>query len=100
MKAGLSTQLQEDEDVMTADLTLLDAGYNLIIWNDDVNSFDWVIQTLIEVCRHTQEQAEQCALLIHTKGKYAVRTGSYEKLKPECDAITERSINATLEQLA
>ena len=78
---------------------LEDIGHacNLVVWNDDVNTFDWVIETLIQICGHSQEQAEQCALLIHTKGKYAVQNGSYTILKPKCDAITERSINATIE---
>lgn len=71
--------------------------YHLIVWNDDINTFDWVIQTLVEVCGHTVEQAEQCALFIHTKGKYAVKTGGYAPLKLQCDAITERQINATVE---
>ncbi len=70
---------------------------SLIIWNDEVNTFDWVIETLIEVCGHERVQAEQCAMLIHTKGKYAVKQGSYETLKPQKDAITERLINATIE---
>ena len=74
-----------------------EAPYQLIVWNDDVNTFDWVIETLIEVCGHSQEQAEQCALLIHFKGKYAVKQGSYEELEPMCTAITDRSINATIE---
>ena len=72
----------------------------LIVWNDDVNSFDWVITTLIEICGHTQEQAEQSAMIIHTKGKYAVKEGSYEFLKPMCDSITERGIGATVEALS
>jgi ATP-dependent Clp protease adaptor protein ClpS len=72
----------------------------LIVWNDEVNSFDWVITTLIEVCGHSQEQAEQSAMIIHTKGKYAVKEGSYDFLKPMCDAITERGIGATVEQLS
>ena len=71
--------------------------YQLIVWNDDVNTFDWVIETLIEVCGHNQEQAEQCAILIHFQGKYAVKQGSYEELEPMCTAITDRSINATIE---
>ncbi len=75
-------------------------GCQLIIWNDDVNSFDWVITTLIEICGHTIEQAEQCAMIIHTKGKYGVKEGSYDFLKPMCDAITEHGINATVEQLS
>ncbi len=74
--------------------------YSLIVWNDEVNTFEWVIETLIEVCNHSPEQAEQCAFLVHTKGKYAVKNGSYEMLKPQCDAITERAIGATLEVLA
>ena len=73
--------------------------YRLIVWNDEVNTFEWVIETLIEVCKHTEEQAEQCALLIHTKGKYAVKQGDYDTLKPMCDAITERGIGATIETM-
>lgn len=71
--------------------------YNLIVWNDDVNTFDWVIETLMEVCHHTREQAEQCSLIVHFKGKCAVKNGEYETLKPMCDAITERGIGATIE---
>ncbi|HYM95270.1 MAG TPA: ATP-dependent Clp protease adaptor ClpS [Chitinophagaceae bacterium] len=73
---------------------------SLIVWNDEVNTFEWVIETLMEVCGHNYEQAEQCSYLIHFKGKYAVKQGSYEELKPQCDAITERGINATVEVIA
>jgi ATP-dependent Clp protease adaptor protein ClpS len=55
---------------------------------------------LIEVCGHSEEQAEQCAMLIHTQGKYAVKQGSLEDLKPKRDAIVDRGIGATLEVLA
>ncbi|MDQ6761018.1 MAG: ATP-dependent Clp protease adaptor ClpS [Bacteroidota bacterium] len=72
----------------------------LIVWNDEVTTFDWVITTLIEVCSHSQEQAEQCAMIIHTKGKYAVKDGAYELLKPMCNSITDRGIGATVEQLS
>jgi ATP-dependent Clp protease adaptor protein ClpS len=87
---------EEDTDVMVED------GNNcqLIVWNDEVNTFDWVIDTLIEICGHTPEQAEQCAMFIHTKGKYAVKNGSYEVLKPMCDSITDRGIGATVEELS
>ena len=81
-------------------LTDPEEPYSLIVWNDEVNSFEWVIQTLVEVCKHTTEQAEQCAMIIHTQGKYGVRRGSYEELKPMCDAITERGIGATIEVLS
>lgn len=83
----------EDLDVLTDTTT----PYQLIVWNDEVNTFDWVIETLIAVCGHTTEQAEQCALLIHTQGKYAVKNGEYDELKPMCDAITDRGIGATIE---
>jgi ATP-dependent Clp protease adaptor protein ClpS len=81
-------------------LTAYEKPYQIIVWNDEVNTFDWVIETLIEVCGHTEEQAEQCALLIHTQGKYAVKNGSYKELKPKCDAIVERGIGATIEVMA
>lgn len=74
--------------------------FQLIVWNDEVNTFEWVIETLEEVCGHTHEQAEQCAYIIHFKGKYAVKQGEYEDLKPKCDAITERGISATIEAMA
>ena len=88
----------EDADVDV--LTSVEDPYSLIVWNDEVNTFEWVIETLIEVCGHSQEQAEQCAMIIHTKGKYAVKRGSYEELKPQCDAITDRGIGATIEILS
>lgn len=87
---------EEDTDVLTA----LDEPYSLIVWNDEVNTFEWVIETLVEVCGHSTEQAEQCAYIIHFQGKYAVKQGSYDELKPQCDAITERGIGATLEVMA
>ena len=82
-----------EEEIAVAE----DEPYQLIVWNDDVNTFDWVIETLMTVCGHTQEQAEQCALFIHYKGKYAVKQGSYDELEPMCTAITDRHINATIE---
>jgi ATP-dependent Clp protease adaptor protein ClpS len=87
---------EEETDVLTAS----DEPYSLIVWNDEVNTFEWVIETLVEVCGHSAEQAEQCAYIIHFQGKYAVKQGSYDELKPQCDAITDRGIGATLEVLA
>ena|SRR5581483_9515334 len=89
-------QHEEETDVMTT----LDEPYSLIVWNDEVNTFEWVIETLVEVCGHSPEQAEQCAYIIHFQGKYAVKQGSYDELKPQCDAITDRGIGATLEVTA
>ncbi len=73
---------------------------SLIVWNDDVNTFEWVIETLMAVCGHGFEQAEQCAYFIHFKGKYAVKEGDYDTLKPMCDEITDRGISATIEVTA
>jgi len=93
-----AAQPREDSDVGV--LTQSTPSYSLIVWNDEVNSFDWVIETLMEVCGHDLEQAEQCAMIIHNKGKYAVKNGDYDTLKPMCDAITDRGIGATIEVIA
>lgn len=77
---------------------LITTPFKLVLHNDDVNTFEWVIDTLIKVCRHTEEQAEQCAYIIHYKGKYAVKQGSFEMLKAMKDAITDRGINATIDK--
>lgn len=92
-REAVQTDTAEDIEVLTA----VEHPYHLIVWNDEVNTFEWVIATLVEVCGHSAEQAEQCAMLIHTQGKYAVKQGNYEELKPMCDAITERGIGATVE---
>ena len=89
------TKSYEDIDIET----MTEDPCQLIVWNDEVNTFEWVIETLMEVCKHSYEQAEQCAYIIHFKGKYAVKNGSYDDLKPACNAITERGINATVEMV-
>ena len=89
-------QYEEDVDVLTS----VEEPFSLIVWNDEVNTFEWVIETLIDVCGHSAEQAEQCAYIIHFQGKYAVKNGTYDDLKPQCDAITERGIGATIEMVA
>lgn len=78
--------------------TAITDTYSLVVWNDEVNTFEWVIETLMEVCGHSLEQAEQCALFVHHKGKYAVKKGDYDTLKPMCNSITDRGIGATVEQ--
>lgn len=86
---------QFDTKIITVEKTV--ETKQLIIHNDEVNTFDWVIIALIEICGHTFEQAEQCAIIIDSSGKYAVKEGSYENLKPMREAITERGINATIQ---
>jgi ATP-dependent Clp protease adaptor protein ClpS len=69
---------------------------DLVVFNDDFNTFDHVIETLVRVCKHTLEQAEQCTWLIHHKGKCTVRTGSFEELDPMRKAICEEGIDAKI----
>ena len=90
-----NTKQWEETDVLTS----VEEPCNLIVWNDEVNTFEWVIDTLMEICGHSHEQAEQCAYIIHFQGKYAVKNGSYDELKPKCDAITDRGIGATVEMV-
>ena len=68
--------------------------YNLIVFNDEVNTFDFVIDTLMDVCEHTPEQAEQCTIIIHYKGKCRVKNGSWEQLASMRQEICRRGISA------
>ncbi len=69
----------------------------VVVYNDDFNTFDWVIQSFMEVCKHTFDQAEQLSILIHFKGKASVKSGFMEELKPIKDALTERGLSAVIE---
>lgn len=90
----VSPKEQELVDILEAvEITELK---DLVVFNDDVNTFEHVIETLIKVCKHTAEQAEQCTLLIHYKGKCAVKQGSFEELKPMREAICEVGIDAKI----
>lgn len=92
----MKTAYQEEElvDVMEA-IETTDV-MDLIVFNDDINTFDHVINTLMRVCKHTPEQAEQCTLLIHYKGKCAVKNGTFDFLKPLREAICEAGIDARI----
>lgn len=83
-----STNVDVLDEVVETDV------HNLVVFNDEVNTFDHVIDTLIDVCEHTPEQAEQCTLLIHYKGKCAVKNGSWEELVPMRNEICRRGISA------
>ncbi len=88
----LMTETQHQEDVLL--LEEVTDLRNLVVYNDDINTFDHVIQTLIEVCKHTPEQAEQCTFIIHYKGKCSVKIGTFEELESMCSAIHDRGISA------
>ena len=68
----------------------------IILYNDEVNTFDHVIETLIYACDHTPEQAEQCSILVHYKGKCTVKTGPYEELKPRCSKLLDAGLSAEI----
>lgn len=69
---------------------------DLVVFNDDFNTFEHVIETLIKVCKHTPEQAEQCTWLIHHKGKCTVKNGVLDELKPMREAICDAGIDAKI----
>lgn len=92
-----SHQYEDIEEKDTALAVEDTSSFHLAVWNDDINTFDWVITSLMQICRHTAEQAEQCALFIHFKGKYAVKQGAFDKLRPMCTALLDRGISATIE---
>ena len=77
--------------------TKTDSNKNLILYNDDFNTFDFVIESLIKVCSHDTIQAEQCTFLVHYAGKCAVKISSYKKLKPLREALIERGLSAQIE---
>jgi ATP-dependent Clp protease adaptor protein ClpS len=74
------------------------AQKSLVLHNDDVNTFDHVIECLVEICNHEPEQAEQCAMIVHYKGKCIVKSGTYELLLPMTEALLNRGLTATIEE--
>jgi ATP-dependent Clp protease adaptor protein ClpS len=88
-KEKISEQQLSETDLMNEN--------EIILYNDDVNTFDHVINTLISVCDHTLEQAEQCSLIVHYKGKCSVKTGSYSDLKPICTELLQAGLYAEIE---
>jgi ATP-dependent Clp protease adaptor protein ClpS len=87
---------QEEELVDVLEAIETTEVMDLVVFNDDINTFDHVIDTLMRVCKHSPEKAEQCTLLIHYKGKCAVKTGTFDFLKPMREAICEAGIDARI----
>ena len=83
-----SVELLLEEEVLTQN--------EIVLFNDDVNTFDHVFEMLIHACDHTSEQAEQCAILVHYKGKCTVKTGAFDDLKPRCSMLLEAGLSAEL----
>ncbi len=93
---------EEDEIAVADDITEEDVGTGdvarLIVYNDDHNTFQWVIRCLMEILQHSSEQAEQLSLLIHYKGKATVKTASRAVLQPRKEALTDRGLSAVIEE--
>lgn len=90
----MATKEQIQEEIDLAELKVNE--YQIVLFNDDVNTFDHVVETLIRVCNHTPEQAEQCSIIVHYKGKCTVKTGSYEELKPRCTQLLQADLSAEI----
>jgi ATP-dependent Clp protease adaptor protein ClpS len=90
----MSTKEKVKEEVLVD--TLEQSLNEIVLYNDDVNTFDHVIDTLVYACEHTTEQAEQCAILVHYKGKCTVKTGVYDELEPRCSMLLEAGLSAEI----
>ena len=90
MQTHIETEVEVLEETVETEVR------KLVVFNDEVNTFDWVIDTLIKVCGHTPEQAEQCTLLIHFKGKCSVKEGEFVSLLPMRNEICHRGISAEI----
>ena len=90
----MSTKEKIQEDVSVAER---DSNQNeIVLYNDEVNTFDHVINTLIYVCEHTPEQAEQCSIIVHYKGKCTVKTGDLKELEPRCSMLLDAGLSAEI----
>jgi len=83
---------QEEVDVLTEEKN----QNEIVLYNDDYNTFDHVINCLMNTCEHTEEQAHQCSLIVHYKGKCTVKTGDYDDLKPRCSKLLQAGLNAEI----
>lgn len=90
----MSTKEKTSEELLLEEAVL--TQNEIVLYNDEVNTFDHVIETLIYACEHTSEQAEQCAMLVHYKGKCTVKTGLYDDLKPRCSMLLEAGLSAEI----
>ena len=88
--------VKEKEKTSPENLESQDEERRLILHNDDFNTFDFVIETLVEVCDHEPEQAEQSAYIVHFKGKCSVKKGSYEDLKPRYEKMKDKMLTVTI----
>ncbi len=88
---------ETESDVLLAPDEVTTDQQQIILYNDDFNTFEHVIESLIKVCKHDKVQAEQCTYLVHYKGKCSVKRGPYKELEPMCTALLERGLTAEIE---
>jgi ATP-dependent Clp protease adaptor protein ClpS len=93
----MTLSYQEKKQTDIREVALDEDLRDLVVYNDDFNTFEHVINTLIKVCKHTVEQAEQCTLIIHNTGKCAVKNGSYDELRPMRESICSAGIDAKIQ---
>ena len=96
IKENNTKQPNREWQIITKVIEREDQPHQIILHNDDFNTFDFVIKALIEICDHTPIQAEQCTYLVHFKGKCSVLSGTLEELKPKCSALLDRQLSAEL----
>lgn len=89
---SLKEKIQEEVKVLEKEVN----QHHIVLYNDDINTFDFVIDSLINVCEHTEEQAEQCTWLVHFKGKCTVKTGELKELEPRCSKLLSLGLSAEL----
>ena len=97
----LKFHTQEETDELVLEEVLEEVGNQsqLVVYNDDHNTFDWVIECFVEILNHTYEQSEQLAMIIHFKGKAIVKTDVFNELKPKKDALIDRGLSAVIEEI-
>jgi len=89
---SIKKKIQEKVDILEQEVSL----HEIVLFNDEVNTFEFVINSLIDVCDHSPEQAEQCTYLVHYKGKCGVKTGEYDELKPRCSRLLNLGLSAEI----
>ena len=96
MSKKFNASFDSEELALIDEVEVIDKS-ELIVYNDDHNTFDWVIQCFMEVCNHTFVQSEQLSLIVHYKGKAVVKTGPFPELKPLKDELIDRGLSAVIE---
>ena len=96
MSEPLKPYVSPETDAESA--VLEDSGCSLILYNDDVHTFDYVIKALVDICRHTEEQAEQCAILVHCHGSCIVKQGSYSELVPIHTSLLDKELTSEIKE--